>query len=180
MNRKIESEQLKYLPGAKRHSLLIGACALLVIDCFPVAAAYAESGASPSPLGAYARLDTYCGRGPIPSNPPKIPQVGCFILAAGYSASGVFSEHTLALNVLTNGNEQLSADGVTVVFSNYRHGGVGPGTLSSNVAFIQPGASGYNVCPEGNARSFCPSGLKVFRRNGRPLGLVHGKQMPTW
>jgi hypothetical protein len=67
-----------------------------------------------SHLGAYGQTSTYCGSKPIQQNPTTIPQIGCFVLSAGHSATATIATHNIEVSVDTSGNENFKADGVLI------------------------------------------------------------------
>jgi hypothetical protein len=112
------------------------------------------------PLGSYGSLSTYCGKGPIPRNPPNLPWIGCFVVTAGHVVTGAIGGHRVAVSVDLRGVESFNVDGVTV---EDRDTAEGPrrGT-NLRVSDVKPSLSGYGFsCNKGGG---CATTIDVFGR----------------
>jgi len=118
---------------------------------------------APSPLGSYARLNTYCGDQPIPKDNTAIPQFGCFLLSAGHAAEGNFSGHRVEVTVGLTGDEIVLVDGTALSYLQDRNRR--PPSFT-NLDYVLPtgGDSGFRFCSDGS-HTYCPSGITVFSRN---------------
>jgi hypothetical protein len=111
-------------------------------------------------LGAYGRLDTYCGAGQIPHDPAEIPLIGCFYLSQGHKTAATIQNHRVEVSVNEAGEEVFSVDG------SYVHEINGPQAPPShtNLPDVRPSGSGYGIC-ENAATGYCPTDISVFARN---------------
>jgi hypothetical protein len=112
-------------------------------------------------LGAYGRLDTYCGAGEIPHDPAEIPLIGCFYLSREHKTTGMIQSHRVEVSVNDAGEEVFSVDGTYV----YEINGPQAPPSHTNLPYIRPqGGAGYGIC-ENDATNYCPMDIAVFARN---------------
>jgi hypothetical protein len=136
---------------AKIGSLLV---LLMLLLWYP-----AKAQSPPSRLSAYGSINTYCGRDPVLQNADIIPWIGCFLLSAGHSATGMFSSHHVDLAVDATGQEIFAVDGTSIADI------VGPQRSKSgtNLPFVHAGM-GHSFCKD-EADGPCPSQIIALSRN---------------
>jgi len=124
--------------------------------------AYGQPVKAPSRLGTYANLpNQICGQKGVAWDITTIPQIGCFALSSGKSATGTFLGITIVVSVGADGNEVITADGKPIPDD--------PRQTPLKINNINVlGAGGVSLCPESNrsvGTSGCVAGIEVISRN---------------
>jgi hypothetical protein len=141
----------------------IGSLLGLLVICGLLFSWYpAKAQSPPSRLGIYGSINAYCGRDPIPQNADIIPWIGCFLLLAGHSATGMFSNHHVDVAVDATGQEAFAVDGTLIADIDDPQ----RSKSGTNLPFVHAGGvAGYSFCKEDETSDPCPSKITVFSHN---------------
>lgn len=138
----------------------LGAAFILVSGLTLTLAVHVTHAKTPPSLAKFGMLKTFCGTDDIPRDVTTIPWIGCFMLSAGHSATGILSNHHIEVAVSAEGEEVFTADG-TVIKTNRPPQTPPHGT---NVPYVYPMGSGYAFC-EGTGTPYCLTDIGVHSRN---------------
>jgi hypothetical protein len=113
-------------------------------------------------LGAYGRLDTWCGHDTIPRDMAAIPSFGCFILSPRHSAIGTFAGHQIEVSVDEKGRAVFKADNTVVLEIDDKQ--KNPARFT-NIPYVHPmSVTGYSFCQD-TTSNLCSSKITVFANN---------------